>query len=73
MDPEVIGWGAISMTVCVPEDWTNEQVIAFAEESNNPGGIGWRIREFGDPLLEGDLERVDCSERIGFVHVVLDV
>ena len=69
---EVLRYGATEMQVCVPEDWTNEQVQAFAEREN-PSGVGWLVREFGDPRAEGEPERTDCPEDFGWVHVTLDV
>ena len=74
LEPEVVRYGALDMQVCVPAEWDDEQVQAFAN-LENPSGTsrGWRIREAGDPLLAGDPERADCTDRFGFVHVTLDV
>ena len=69
MKPEITRYGILDMQVCVPKDWTDEQVLEFAE-ANNPGG--WQIRREGDPFLNGDPERVPCDEREGFVHIMLD-
>ena len=72
--PEVTRRGALDMQVCVPEDWTDEQVQNFAEE-RNPSGVegGWLIRKTGHPLLGGDLERSPCYGKSTFVHITLDV
>ena len=74
--PEVTKTSALSMQVCVPEEWTDDQVTAFANERNPAGTtLGWGIRRAGDPALGGDPERVSCSgadSRSGYVHVMLD-
>jgi len=71
--PEVARAGMLDMQVCVPKDWTNEQVLEFAE-SKNPCGTthGWVIREQDSALLNGDPERVDCLDKSGHVHIMLD-
>jgi hypothetical protein len=62
-----------SMQVCVPKDFTDEQVVSFANQTN-PTGLdhGWGIRRQGDEALDGADERVQCSGRSGCVHIVLD-
>lgn len=63
----------LSMQVCVPEDWTDEQVSDFANtEKACPSSNGWHIRKEGDPSLCGDPERSPCEDRCGHVHVMLD-
>jgi len=71
--PEVTKIGFLDMQVCVPADFTDDQVIEFAE-SKNPCGTeyGWHIRREGSPLLSGSPERNACSKRDGFVHIMLD-
>ena len=61
------------MQVCVPKDWTDEQVKQFADQKN-PAGTqnGWTIRREGDPALLGSAERVQCNGNVGFVHIMLD-
>lgn len=73
-EPEVLVVKPLGMQVCVPVEWTDAQVVAFAE-SYTPGGTtrGWYVRPDGDPDLQGDPARNPCSERAGFVHIVLDV
>lgn len=73
MNPEVTKHGVLDMQVCVPEDWTDDQVLQFAE-SEFPCGTtnGWFIRRQGDKLLSGSDERVKCSGREGCVHIMLD-
>lgn len=71
--PTVTRRGALDMQVCVPTDWPDADVIAFAE-SEYPCGTeaGWQIRREGDQDLAGAPERVACSQMPGHVHVVLD-
>lgn len=65
--------GAIDMQVCVPEQWTDEQVVEFAEKENPCGtDAGWQIRREGDPALDGAPERNPCTARRGCVHIMLD-
>lgn len=65
--------GALDMQVCVPAEWNDEQVLAFAE-GENPCGTehGWAIRKQGDPMLRGAAERVQCESLPGNVHIMLD-
>lgn len=71
--PEVTRIGALDMQVCVPEDWTDEQVVTFANAENCCGTeLGWQIRREGSPLLAGAPERRPCADREAFVHVMLD-
>jgi len=73
MNPEVTQRSILSMQVCVPEDYTDHQILKFAE-SENPCGTsnGWFIRRKGDEALKGADERVKCNGREGCVHVMLD-
>jgi len=73
MTAEVIARRALDMQVCVPDDWTDEQVKRFADQDNPCGTeFGWDIRKQGDALLGGDNERVACEQKAGHVHIVLD-
>ena len=70
---EVVRRGAFDMQVCVPEAFTDEQVLEFANTYNPCGTLnGWLIRRDGDKLLRGAKERTPCSARDGCVHIVLD-
>lgn len=70
---EVTKVGALDMQVCVPEGWTDAEVETFANYKNLCGTThGWQIRRQGDEALLGADERVKCSSRQGFVHVMLD-
>ena len=63
----------LSVQVCVPKDYTDEQVTSFANRAAASGTEqGWQIRREGDPLLRGDPERVPCHKYGGCVHIVLD-
>ena len=65
--------GALDMQVCVPKDWTDEQVIAFAEKENPCGTkYGWHVRKEGSKLLGACHERVPCEKFENMVHIVLD-
>lgn len=65
--PEVIGIQICTMHVCVSDEWTNDQILAFAE-GRNPCGTpnGWSIYTDGP-----DPERVACADRVGCVHIIL--
>lgn len=66
-------YGLLDMQVCVPKDWTDEQVVAFAN-SENPCGTtnGWHIRRQGHKLLSGGDERVQCNDFSDNCHIMLD-
>ncbi len=70
---DVIKVGGLSMQVCVPKEWSDEQALCFAN-SENPCGTtgGWFIRREGDAKLEGDPERSRCDKYEDRVHIMLD-
>ena len=71
--PTITRAGVLDMQVCIPESWSDEQVMAFAEREFPCGtSLGWTIRREGDKALSDSPERNPCAERKGFVHVVLD-
>ena len=73
MTAEVIKRSGFSMQVCVPMDWTDEAVKAFADRESICGTEnGWFLRQDGDEALKGDPARNPCSQRPGHVHMVLD-
>ena len=73
MTAEVTKIGCLDMQVCVPDDWTDDQVRDFAAGENPCGTTGgWFIRREGDKALNGDPERRPCAERANHVHVMLD-
>lgn len=70
---EVTIRGILDMQVCVPANWTDEQVLDFAGQENPCETTnGWSIRRQGDQALAGDDERVPCQDRDGHVHIMLD-
>ena len=65
--------GALDMQVCVPKEWNDDQVKAFADREIPCGtALGWQIRKEGNKLLAGTPERAVCSGDAGLVHVTLD-
>lgn len=86
--PQVTKYGLLSMQVCVPKEYTDEQVMAFVKryeqsvvaEAELAIGrkcpmthrTGWEIRKEGSPYLQGSPERAQCVERCGCVHIMLD-
>lgn len=65
--------GALDMQVCVPDDWSDDQVRDFANRENLCGTPhGWGIRRHEDAALAGAAERVPCASRSGHVHIMLD-
>ena len=70
--PQVTKFGAIDVQACVPADFTDEQIVVFAEEEYPSGTGGWQIRRQGGRLLNGADERVSCNSRDGCVHIMLD-
>jgi hypothetical protein len=73
MTAQVVRSTGLSLQVCVPDHWTDDQVISFAEISNPCGTeFGWAIRREGDESLKGDPERQKCRTLHGHVHIVLD-
>ncbi len=73
MTAQVTRRGALSMQVCVPADWTDEQVKEFADRENLCGTEnGWSIRKEGDKALAGSPERQKCGALTKHVHIMLD-
>lgn len=70
---KVLKNGIFSTQVCVPYDFTDEQVMDFVNIENPCGtSRGWAIRKAGHKLLAGDLERTPCSKDNCCVHIMLD-
>jgi hypothetical protein len=63
--PQITHQGIFDMQVCVPASYTDEEILGIA-------GKGM-IRRAGDPALRGDPERAPCQERVGCVHVMIDL
>jgi len=72
-DASITQTDALDMQVCVPKDWSDEQVVAFAEK-HYPCGTsgGWGIRREGHELLAGFPERAQCIEHEDNCHIMLD-
>jgi hypothetical protein len=71
--PVITHRGAFSIQVCVPTNWSDEQVKEFADNESLCGTTrGWQIRRQGDKALVGDNERERCWNRHDFVHIILD-
>lgn len=66
MTPEIVRTSLLWIQVCVPENFTDSQVEAFAN-SEHPTGIrsNWTIEQSA-PI------RCKCEERAGCVHLVLN-
>lgn len=70
--PEIVKETLLAMQLCIPKDWDEEKIINFAEEKNTCGTTcGWVLQKNGDAPLKGDPERVKCSTKENFVHVLV--
>ena len=66
-------FGSFDCQVCVPADWSDGLVLAFAEREYPCGAKGgWHIRREGDPKLDGAPERIQCASLPSHVHIMLD-
>jgi hypothetical protein len=73
-EPQILVAKLLAMRVCVPSDFTDEQIIAFAEKQNPAGtSNGWVIARKGATALAGSEERIQCAEKPDCVHMVLYV
>lgn len=73
MIAEIIYHGWLDIQVCVPEDWTDDQVLKFAAKENiDSAGNDWVIRREGDMALADDPERAPCEDKGGYSHLMLD-
>jgi hypothetical protein len=72
-DAEVVRYRLLSLQVCVPRVWSDEQAEDFANRAA-PTGIEsrWSMRKDGHPHLNGDDARVQCVQHAHRVHIVLD-
>ncbi len=71
--PQVTRTGLATIQVCVPSEWTDEQILSFANNASMTGlDHGWSIVREGSELLKSCPERNQCEERRGFVHVLLE-
>ena len=70
---QVTRGGVLDMQVCCPSNWTDEQIVEFANREN-PAGTqnGWSITRAGATVLNGDKERVPCvGGPANSIHVML--
>ncbi len=72
-EPKVIMYKLFDLQVCVPGQWTDEDIKRFAN-TTTPAGTsnGWMVMKSGHKYLGGDPERVPCAQRHGCVHVRLE-
>jgi len=72
--PEVIRTSLLTMQVCVPSDWSYEEVKTFADSANPAGTLnGWSVMKEGCDGLYGFPEKVQCDKRDNCVHMMLEV
>jgi len=65
VEPVVVIQKFLSIQVCVPTEYTDDEVKQFADRAILCGTThGWHVNE--------GLGRIDCDDREGAVHVVLD-
>lgn len=70
--PEILVKKPLGMRLCVPDTYTDEQIVKFAELENSCGTTGgWHVAKEGDECLCGCEARYKCDARPGFVHVVV--
>ena len=63
-DPVVMQANFGSLRLCVPSDWSDVQVLEFAEDEEPCGArSGWKVRG----------ERVRCADGNGMVHLVVGI
>ena len=71
--PMVTRYGVLNCQVCVPSKWDDNQVLKYANSAYPCGtNNGWTIRKQGDKALKGADERVPCTTRKDYTHIMLD-
>jgi hypothetical protein len=71
--PMVTNENLFHLHVCVPEGWTDDQIVKFANRERLCGTTnGWQIHREADYKDGEGHERVPCDGRVGYVHVILD-
>ena len=70
--PEITRHGLMDLQVCVPKDYTDQQVEEFANEAA-PTFISskWTMKKADDPTLGGDPVRQQCLSREDCCHIML--
>jgi hypothetical protein len=71
-EPNVPRRGLLDLQVCVPVEYTDEQIEQFANAAE-PTGIesSWHMRSADDPAQAGAPIRVPCTKHPENVHVML--
>ena len=68
--PEVVKELFLAIQVCVPVDWLQKQIEEFANDQVICGTkSGWMMRT--EPIGD-DLVKMECNEKEGFVHIIMD-
>jgi len=71
--PEIVYIGLFDMQVCVPKEFSDEEVLDFANTEHICGTTkGWTIRRQGSKRLSGTDERVECARSPENCHIMLD-
>lgn len=72
--PELIGSRLVSVQVCVPDNWSNDQVIDFVQRMPvSWEKEAWEVRKDGDVLLCGHPAKTPCKKKPGYIHMFLDL
>ena len=71
-DGVVLRMNLCGLRVCVPREWSNDEITDFAN-TERPTGIKscWVVAENGASVLGGDQARIRCADDREKVHVVL--
>lgn len=70
---QILRQGLFDMQCCVPKDWTDAEVEAFANNELPLGDtLRWEILPEGHPHLDGDPQRNQCAKHKDTVHVKLE-
>lgn len=64
--------GVLGIEVCVPKNWTDEQVLEFVKADKMcVSKTGFEIVREGDKSLKGEPERRQCKIHKKNVHIML--
>lgn len=68
--PYIVQQDASTLVVCVPDDWTNDEIRTYANVACDRGlSHGWLLRSDD---TENEMEfRIPCCSRESHVHVLL--
>lgn len=70
-NPIVVTRTLLAVEVCVPLDWNEDQIVAFANHSDPCKREDCRVRYRG-PKARRHASKVPCACRQGYTHVTLD-